>query len=65
MFAILLVSMAFNLVLIGSIYFILAHDTTMESDLVIMQLQARINELEFELSNVLLVLPRPHRNILS
>ena len=52
MFAILLVSMAFNIVLIGSIYFILAHDTTMESDLVIMQLQARINELEFELSNV-------------
>lgn len=44
--------MAFNIVLIGSIYFILAHDTTMESDLVIMQLQARINELEFELSNV-------------
>ena len=51
MFYILLASMAFNIVLVGAIYFILAYDTAMESDLVIMQLQSRINELEFELSS--------------
>jgi len=44
--------MAFNIVLVGAFYFVLAHDTTTESDLVIMQLQARINELEYELSDV-------------
>lgn len=52
MFYILLVSMAFNIVLVGVIYSFMAHDTTTESDLFIMQLQARINELELELSSV-------------
>tara|TARA_Y100000992_G_scaffold292241_1_gene249566 strand:+ start:1195 stop:1389 length:195 start_codon:yes stop_codon:yes gene_type:complete len=52
MFYILLASMAFNIILVGAFYFVLAHDTTTESDLFIMQLQSRINELELELSGV-------------
>jgi len=48
MFAILLISMAFNIVLVGTIYYLLATD---QSDLLIMKLQSRINELEYELSN--------------
>ena len=49
MFAILVVSMVFNILLVGTIYYLLATD---QSDLVIMQLQSRINELEFELSGM-------------
>lgn len=52
MFYILLASMALNIILVGAFYFVLAHDTTTESDLIIMQLQSRINDLEFELSGV-------------
>jgi len=48
MFAILLISMAFNIVLVGTIYYLLATD---QSDLLIMKLQSRINELEYELSS--------------
>jgi hypothetical protein len=40
--------MAFNIVLVGTIYYLLATD---QSDLLIMKLQSRINELEYELSN--------------
>ena len=74
MFAILLVSMAFNIVLVGVIYSFMA-ESIPQSEQLIIQLQARINELEFQLSNVhtdaylaacqLLVLPRLYRNILS
>jgi len=52
MFYILLISMAFNIILVGAFHFVLSHDTTTETNLVIMQLQARINELELELSGV-------------
>tara|TARA_B100000963_G_scaffold362004_1_gene401905 strand:- start:882 stop:1076 length:195 start_codon:yes stop_codon:yes gene_type:complete len=52
MFYILLISMAFNIILVGAIHFILSHDTTTESELFIMQLQSRINELETELSGM-------------
>jgi len=41
--------MVFNILLVGTIYYLLATD---QSDLVIMQLQSRINELEFELSGM-------------
>jgi len=44
--------MAFNIILVGAIHFILSHDTTTESELFIMQLQSRINELETELSGM-------------
>ena len=51
MFAILLVSMAFNIVLVGVIYSFMA-ESIPQSEQLIIQLQARINELEFQLSNV-------------
>tara|TARA_A200000159_G_scaffold114352_1_gene107511 strand:+ start:423 stop:614 length:192 start_codon:yes stop_codon:yes gene_type:complete len=51
MFAILLISMAFNIVLVGVIYSFMAENIP-ESEQIIMQLHARINELELELSGV-------------
>ena len=51
MFYILLASMAFNIVLVGVIYSFMA-ESIPQSEQLIMQLQARINELEYELSSV-------------
>ena len=51
MFYILLISMAFNIVLVGVIYSFMA-ESIPESEQIIMQQHARINELEVALSNV-------------
>ncbi len=51
MLYILLISMAFNIVLVGVIYSFMA-ERIPESEQLIMQLHARVNELEFELSGM-------------